>query len=79
MFCAGDLVRIPSQVGLYKMDDGMVDHYEKTNNIIIEVNLASQAHNTPHVGLPHKAPVIIARKVKSNPIGMIHYCHNRLF
>ena len=30
MFCIGDLIRVPSQVGLYKMDDGMVDFYKRT-------------------------------------------------
>ena len=30
MFCAGDLIRLPSQVGLYRMDDGMVDFFKKT-------------------------------------------------
>jgi hypothetical protein len=30
MFCTGDLVRIPSHVGLFKMSNGTFDHYEKT-------------------------------------------------
>jgi len=30
VFCIGDLIRVPSQVGLYKMDDGMVDFYKRT-------------------------------------------------
>ena len=31
MFCIGDLIRVPSQVGLYKMDKGsMVDFYTRT-------------------------------------------------
>lgn len=30
MFCSGDLIRVPSHVGLYKMGDGMVDYFEKT-------------------------------------------------
>ena len=30
MFCAGDLIRVPSQVGLYKMGNGMVDYFQKT-------------------------------------------------
>lgn len=28
------------------------------NNISIEVNLASQIHQIPHIGLPHNIPVI---------------------
>ena len=31
MFCAGDLIRVPSHVGLYRMSNGsMVDHFIKT-------------------------------------------------
>jgi len=31
MFCTGDLIRVPSQVGLYKISNGsMVDHFVKT-------------------------------------------------
>ena len=31
MFCAGDLIRVPSQVGLYKISNGsMVDHFVRT-------------------------------------------------
>jgi len=30
VFCIGDLIRVPSQVGLYKMDDGMIDFYKRT-------------------------------------------------
>jgi len=31
MFCAGDLIRVPSQVGLYRVADGcMVDLFIKT-------------------------------------------------
>jgi hypothetical protein len=31
MFCIGDLIRVPSQVGLYKMTKGsMVDFYTRT-------------------------------------------------
>ena len=37
----------------------------------MEVSLASQAHQVPQVGWPHKAPVIIARHVNNNPIGAI--------
>ena len=33
------------------------------------VILASQTHQVPQVGWPHKDPVIIARQVNSNPIG----------
>ena len=35
----------------------------------MEVNLASHAHHTPQVGLPHREPVNIEIKVKINPIG----------
>ena len=38
-------------------------------NINIEVNLASQAHHVPQVGLPHKDPVTIAKQVNNKPIG----------
>lgn len=37
----------------------------------MEVNRASQAHQVPHVGLPHIAPVEIANKVNINPSGAI--------
>jgi hypothetical protein len=31
MFCIGDLIRVPSQVGLYKMSKGsMIDFYKRT-------------------------------------------------
>lgn len=31
MFCTGDLIRLPSQVGLYKIGEGsMVDNFQKT-------------------------------------------------
>jgi hypothetical protein len=30
VFCIGDLIRVPSQVGLYKMHDGMIDFYQRT-------------------------------------------------
>jgi hypothetical protein len=32
MFCIGDLIRVPSQVGLYKMKKGsMIDFYTRTS------------------------------------------------
>ena len=35
----------------------------------MEVNLASHAHQVPHVGLPQKAPVTIEIKAKIVPMG----------
>jgi len=35
----------------------------------MDVSLASQAHHTPHVGLPHNEPVKIEINVKIKPIG----------
>ena len=29
-FCTGDLIRVPSQVGLYKMDGGVIDFFKIT-------------------------------------------------
>lgn len=33
-----------------------------------DVNLASQTHQVPHIGLPHTAPVTKARNVNKAPI-----------
>ena len=31
MFCSGDLIRVPSQVGIYKITNGsLVDYFQKT-------------------------------------------------
>ena len=35
----------------------------------MEVSLASQAHQVPQVGFPHKEPVTIDRHVNNKPIG----------
>ena len=35
----------------------------------MEVRRASHAHQVPQVGCPHNDPVMIARHVKSKPIG----------
>ena len=35
----------------------------------MDVNLASQTHQTPHVGLPHIEPVVIEINEKIHPIG----------
>ena len=46
--------------------------YKKYKIIIsanIEVSLASQAHQVPQVGCPHKEPVTIAKQVNNKPIG----------
>ena len=42
---------------------------KKKSKISIEVSLASQTHQIPHVGLPHKDPVTIEINVKIVPIG----------
>ena len=49
----------------------MLEHMlnKKKNKINIEVSLASQTHQIPHVGLPHKDPVAIEINVKIAPIG----------
>ena len=39
------------------------------NNMATDVNLASQTHHVPHMGLPHKEPVIRQINVKVAPIG----------
>ena len=39
------------------------------NNTATDVNLASQTHHVPHIGLPHKDPVNIQINVKVAPIG----------
>ena len=39
------------------------------HNINIEVILASQAHQVPHVGFPHIEPVTKAIKLNTNPEG----------
>jgi len=32
MFCSGDLIRVPSQVGIYKISKGsLIDYFQKTN------------------------------------------------
>jgi hypothetical protein len=36
----------------------------KKNNIATDVNLASQTHHVPHIGLPHIEPVIKQINVK---------------
>ena len=41
----------------------------KRNKIATEVNLASQTHQVPHIGLPHKEPVIMHINVNIAPIG----------
>ena len=41
----------------------------KSRSMATEVNLASQTHQVPHIGLPHKEPVIRQIKVKVAPIG----------
>ena len=45
----------------------------KKNRIKTEVNLASQTHHVPHIGLPHSDPVASARKVKVAPIGAVAF------
>ena len=39
--------------------------------MIIDVNLASHAHQVPQVGCPHNEPVIIAKQVNIKPNGAI--------
>ena len=46
----------------------MIIKYSK-NKIATDVNLASHTHQVPHIGLPHKEPVIKQIKVKVAPIG----------
>ena len=41
----------------------------KNNNMSSEVNLASQTHHAPHIGLPQIAPDANAMIVKAAPIG----------
>ena len=41
----------------------------KKNKIATDVNLASQTHQVPHIGLPHKEPVIKQINVNVAPIG----------
>ena len=36
-----------------------------------EVNRASQTHQVPHMGFPHREPVMSARNVKPAPIGAV--------
>ena len=45
-----------------------MDPYKK-KRINVEVNLASQTHQVPQVGLPHTEPLIKAKKVKLKPTG----------
>ena len=44
---------------------------KKIIKIIIEVSLASQAHQVPQVGFPQIDPVTTAKQVKNKPIGAI--------
>ena len=37
----------------------------------MDINLASHAHQVPHVGWPHNEPVIIAKQVNIKPNGAI--------
>ncbi|MNR30192.1 hypothetical protein D3C85_1476330 [compost metagenome] len=46
----------------------MKPRYRKSR-ISSEVSRASQTHQAPQVGLPHRAPVHKVRKVKSAPVG----------
>ena len=39
------------------------------NNTATEVNLASQTHHVPHIGLPHKDPLTMQTNVNIAPIG----------
>ena len=41
------------------------------NRIATDVNLASQTHQVPHIGLPHKDPEIKHRRVNIAQIGAI--------
>jgi len=41
------------------------------NNINVETILASQAHQVPHVGMPHIEPEISAMNVVITPMGAI--------
>ena len=47
----------------------------KNNNINSEVSLASQTHHVPHIGLPHKAPVVKAINEKMAPVGAIDWAN----
>ena len=40
-------------------------------SIATEVKRASHTHQVPHIGFPHKDPLIIQIKVKTAPIGAI--------
>src|SRR3990167_8602648 len=41
----------------------------KNNRISSDVRRASQTHQAPHIGLPHKEPVISERNAKRAPVG----------
>ena len=43
----------------------------KKNNKATDVSLASHTHQVPHIGLPHKDPVIKQIKVNVAPMGAI--------
>ena len=43
------------------------------NRIATDVNLASHTHQVPHIGFPHKEPVIKVKTENISPIGAIAF------